>query len=285
MLHITRVRANQLTDQHVAALGVHLDLTTVGVMLPGFPAGTDFSFELTTTDYPRVRPSTASDSLGSEVTLEISGLIIDLHGDRPDGTRNTLHVEIDLNARAAIGIDPASNSIMAQIMGAEITKMVMEDERKATGDGFDVARMTQMVQDTCGTSWFIAVPKASIRTPMKPVPTAAFSASTMSQSACRSRPATSRRNALSAARLVAEVADAVAHAHEAYCAADEHDARRHEERRALAQGRSRGGGQARRRYSVCRGGSTDGERRHTGHGARGLTPTISACHGWFQSAG
>lgn len=136
-----------LSDEHVAALGVHLDLDTIGVLLPGFPAGTEFSFKLTTTDYPRVRPSSASDALGAEVTLEISGLMIDLHGDRPDGTRNTMHVEIDLDARAAIGIDPASNSIMAQVLGADITRMVMEDERKATDDGFDVARMTQMIHD------------------------------------------------------------------------------------------------------------------------------------------
>lgn len=136
-----------LTDAHVAALGVKIDLESVGVLLPGFPAGTEFSFELTMTDYPRVTPQLATGALSSELILELGGLVIDLHGDRPDGTRNTLHVEVDVAARAAIGIDPKTNAIMAQVLGAEITKMVMEDERKATGDGFDVARLTQLVHD------------------------------------------------------------------------------------------------------------------------------------------
>ncbi len=143
-----------LTDEHVKALGVALDLDMVGSMLPGFPPGTKFSFEVKTTDYPKVRPIDTNDAsnssgsiLDSKLTLEVKGLMVDLHGDRPDGTRNTLHVELDMDAQAAIGIDPASNSIVAQVMGANITRMVMDDERKATGDGFDVARLTQMIHD------------------------------------------------------------------------------------------------------------------------------------------
>jgi MYXO-CTERM domain-containing protein len=133
-----------LTDQHIRALGVDLDLNMVGTLLPGFPPGTRFSFEITMEDYPRMRPHDSSDS---QVSFHLGGVNIDLHGDRPDGTRNTLHVEVDMAATARIGINPSSNAIFAELDDAVIERMVMEDERKATGDGFDVARITQMVHD------------------------------------------------------------------------------------------------------------------------------------------
>jgi MYXO-CTERM domain-containing protein len=133
-----------LTDQHVQALGVELDLNTIGALLPGFPPGTDFSFEFGMEDYPRMRPH---DSDNSQVSFHFGGVTIDLHGDRPDGTRNTLHVEIDMGALATVGINPTTNAIYAQLDGAVIERMVMEDERKVVGDGFDVARIKQMVHD------------------------------------------------------------------------------------------------------------------------------------------
>ncbi len=133
-----------LTDDHIRALGVEVDLAMVGTLLPGFPAGTEFSFDMKMTNYPKLVPST---SINSQITLEMEGLILNLHGDRPDGTRNTLHVEVDLNATATLGINPASNAIYAIVDGAEVTRMVLEDERTATGDGFDVARIIQMLHN------------------------------------------------------------------------------------------------------------------------------------------
>ncbi len=133
-----------LTDNHIRALGFDLDLSIVGAMLPGFPAGTEFGFDLKLTDYPRVTPTASADG---KVTLSIEGLMLDLHGDRPDGSRKTLHAEVDLNATATVGVNPGTNSIFATLDDAEITRMVMEDERDATGDGFDVARILQMLQN------------------------------------------------------------------------------------------------------------------------------------------
>ncbi len=133
-----------LSDQHVRALGAELDFDTIGALLPGFPPGTEFSFEFGMEDYPRMRPH---DSDNSQVSFHFSGVTIDLHGDRPDGTRNTLHVEIDMSAIGTVGINPTTNAIYAQLDGALIERMVMEDERKVVGAGFDVARITQMVHD------------------------------------------------------------------------------------------------------------------------------------------
>jgi len=133
-----------LSDEHVRAMGVDLDLNMIGSMLPGFPAGTKFSFDMKMTDYPKVIPSA---SANSQVTLQMQGLIIDLHGDRPDGTRNTLHAEIDMKATATVGIDPASNSIFATLDNAEVTRMEVGDERDATGAGFDVSRILLMLHN------------------------------------------------------------------------------------------------------------------------------------------
>lgn len=133
-----------LTDQHVAALGVALDFEMVGAMLPGFPPGTEFSFDFGLEDYPRIRPH-ASDN--TQVSFNLTGVTIDLHGDRPDGTRNTLHVEVDVGALATVGINPTTNAIYAQLDDAVIERMVLEDERKVVANGFDVARITQMVHD------------------------------------------------------------------------------------------------------------------------------------------
>ncbi len=130
------------TDAHIAALGVEVDLSMAGTLLPGFPAGTEFSLEVMFTDYPRVRgEGTESASL----VLELGGLDIKLHGDRPDGTRNTLHAELSVTTVATLGVNPANNAIYAQLEGATITHMQLKDERDATDDGFDVARIQQMV--------------------------------------------------------------------------------------------------------------------------------------------
>ena len=131
-----------LTDKHIAGLGVEVDLGMVGAMMPGFPAGTEFSLELNFTDYPKVRGAGIDES---SLTLDVEGIELKLHGDRPDGTRNTLAAEISVEATAKLGVSPGSNAIYAQLLGAEVTHMRLTDERDATGAGFDVARIEQLV--------------------------------------------------------------------------------------------------------------------------------------------
>ena len=131
-----------LTDKHIAGLGVEVDLRMLGAMMPGFPAGTEFSLELNFTDYPKIRGAGTDDS---SLTLEIEGIELQLHGDRPDGTRNTLAAELSLDATAKLGINPGSNAIYAQLAGVEVTHMRLSDERDATGAGFDVARIEQLL--------------------------------------------------------------------------------------------------------------------------------------------
>ncbi len=131
-----------LTDKHIAALGVELDLSIVGAMLPGFPAGTEFTLEIKFKDYPRVRGQ------GLDLTslvLDVEGVEVQVHGDRPDGTRNTLTAEIDMEATARLGVNPDTNAIFAQLVGMEMTHMHLADERDATGEGYDVARIQQML--------------------------------------------------------------------------------------------------------------------------------------------
>ena len=131
-------------DEILWALGVDLDLAQVGALLPGFPPGTEFSMEVRTTDYPRVK---AENLEGLDLTVEMRGVEVDIHGDRPDGARNTLHVEIELEASGQVVVTPANNAGDARPTGAVITHMLMDDERKATGEGYDVARIKQLVHN------------------------------------------------------------------------------------------------------------------------------------------
>ncbi len=133
-----------LSDAHLQAIGLELDLNTISALLPGFPAGTTMGFDLNLSEYPLLRPE---ESTGSTLTLDLNGILLDLHGDRPDGTRNTLHVEIDMEATATLAIDPGTNAIIAKLDGAKITRMALRDEREATGAGFDVARILILVED------------------------------------------------------------------------------------------------------------------------------------------
>jgi len=133
-----------LSSGHLAELGVELDLTHAATLLPGFPAGSAIDMDLTFTKYPKVEGSISSDA---ELAVVIEGLQIDLHGDRPDGTRNTLHAELDVRAAARLALDPSTNAIAVQLLDATITRMEIRDERSATEDGYDVARIQQMVHD------------------------------------------------------------------------------------------------------------------------------------------
>lgn len=133
-----------LSDDHVRAIGVDLDLEMIGALLPGFPAGTELSLALKMSKPPLVRPE---ESEGSTITIEIQGILLDMHGDRPDGSRNTLHIEIDAEATATLSVDRTTNAIIAHLDSAKIFRMVLEDERDAAGAGFDVARIIELVED------------------------------------------------------------------------------------------------------------------------------------------
>lgn len=133
-----------LTDQRIQAFGVELDLGSIGGLLPGFPAGTELGVELKMSKPPNIRPE---DSTNSTLTVEIKGVLLDLHGDRPDGSRNTLHVELDVEATATLSVDRTTNAIVAHLDSAKIFRMVIEDERDAAGTGFDVARIVELAED------------------------------------------------------------------------------------------------------------------------------------------
>ncbi len=133
-----------LTENHLAAFGLELDLNIIGGLLPGFPAGTKLSLDMKLSQAPSVRPEVSD---GSTITVEMKGILIDLHGDRPDGSRNTLHVEIDAEATGTLTVDRATNAIIANLNGAKIYRLVLEDERDAANAGFDVSRLVELIED------------------------------------------------------------------------------------------------------------------------------------------
>lgn len=144
LYHVWRRGLTCLTGDHLAALGLEIDYDHVAAMMPGFPPGTEMHLDLRVTQPPRVVGTPSADA---ELTLVLRGVEVDLVGERPDGTRNTLHAEVDVEATAVLGIDPASNAILLGMRGAQLTRLVMEDERTATGEGFDVVRLRQLLHE------------------------------------------------------------------------------------------------------------------------------------------
>jgi len=133
-----------LSDGHLAELGVELDLAQYAAMLPGFPAGSTLGLEFRFTKPPRVQSAESEDA---ELTLVVEGFELQLHADTPNGDRNTLRAELDFEASTRLAVDPVSNAIHVQLIGAQITRMKLRDERDATEEGYDVARIQQLLHE------------------------------------------------------------------------------------------------------------------------------------------
>src|SRR5262249_52940330 len=67
-------------------------------------------------------------------------------GNLPDGTQKKIDMGLDVEATAAIGIDPWSNAVVATPTAVDIKRMEM-DQVYAEETGFDVTRMKQVLND------------------------------------------------------------------------------------------------------------------------------------------
>lgn len=128
-----------MTDDHLRELGLDVHLDIVGLLLPGFEAGTEFSLDAKITEPPRVAATNSSDA---ELTLHVIGVEADVIGTAPDGSTKTIHVETDLAATAVVGLDPDLNALVLDIGGAEMTRLLIEEDI-----GIDDARIAQLMDD------------------------------------------------------------------------------------------------------------------------------------------
>jgi MYXO-CTERM domain-containing protein len=132
-----------VTDDTLAEYGVHLPLDMVAGLLPGFPPGSDLGVEVTMRK-PPVLLGVVDDK--AALGLKLEGLEVSLTAITPDGGQQRLSVTASATAIAAIGIDPASNGLVAELRSAKLDELEV-DQVSASKYGFDVGRLGNVVED------------------------------------------------------------------------------------------------------------------------------------------
>ena len=129
----------------LAALGVHLPTDHIMQLLPGFPPGTTLDMEMRLSKPPRLAAAGGNDDVDSlDMTAVLEGVELKLIGHKPDGTDKTIEVGMDALVTLALGVDPASNAMVATPVGMEMTRMDI-DQVYAAETGVDSARLLQVV--------------------------------------------------------------------------------------------------------------------------------------------
>ena len=131
-----------VSDDTFNSFGVDLDLEHTAMLLPGFPPGTRIDLNVFMATPPRVAPN--SNDFGAEFLVSLDDVEIFLVGNRPDGTVNTLEVNLSAEASVAVGLDPRDSALKARVIGVEVKELTMQDIRGAVDDGFDVDRILDL---------------------------------------------------------------------------------------------------------------------------------------------
>lgn len=131
----------------LAALGIELPTDHIMQLLPGFPPGSTLDMEMRLTRPPRLASAQGNDDVDTlDMTAIIEGIEVTLIGHLPDGSDRTIQVGMDARATMALGIDPATNAMLATPTGMEITRMDI-DQVYAAETGVDSARLLQVVHE------------------------------------------------------------------------------------------------------------------------------------------
>ena len=131
----------------LAALGVHLPTDHIMQLLPGFPPGTTLDMEMRLSKPPRLAATGGNDDVDTlDMIAVIEGIELKLIGHKPDGTDKTIDVGMDARVTMALGVDPATNAMVATPVGMEMTRMEI-DQVYAAETGVDAARVLQVAHE------------------------------------------------------------------------------------------------------------------------------------------
>ena len=134
-----------ITGDQLEALGIELPLDKLSALMPGFPPGTELGMEGRLTRPPVVAGAGQSED-GVALTLAVEGVEVVMRGKLPDGGERAITVTVDAEASAAVGVDLASNALVAT-PGQVTLKRLEMDQVSVVELGFDVARMTEVLRD------------------------------------------------------------------------------------------------------------------------------------------
>jgi MYXO-CTERM domain-containing protein len=156
------------TDDTLEALGLHIPTDHLLQLLPGFPPGTTLDMEMRLTRPPRLTAAGGTDDVDTlGMTAVIEGAELKLIGHKPDGTDKVIDLGLDVRATMALGIDPATNAMVATPVGMEVTRMEV-DQVWAAETGLDSGRLVQVIHEQ-------AVPKLLAKLGAMPVTGPVFS--------------------------------------------------------------------------------------------------------------
>ncbi len=134
-----------ITGDSLAALGIHIPTDHIMQLLPGFPPGTTLDMEMRLSKPPRLTSTGGNDDVDTlDMVAVIEGVELKLIGHLPDGSDKTIDVGMDVSATMALGIDPATNAMLATPVGMEVSRMDI-DQVYAAETGLDSARLLQVV--------------------------------------------------------------------------------------------------------------------------------------------
>jgi hypothetical protein len=145
LYHVWRQGLTCITGDTLEALGIELPIEKITAIIPGFPPGSTLAVEARLTQPPRVKGAGQGED-GVAVTLAVDGVDVVMRGVLPDGTERVISVVADVEATAAVGVDLASNALVATPQQVTLSRVEM-DQVSVAETGFDVARMTEVLRD------------------------------------------------------------------------------------------------------------------------------------------
>jgi hypothetical protein len=145
LYNLWRAGLTCITGDQLEALGILLPVDKITELMPGFPPGTELTIEAQLTQPPRLAGAGQGEA-GVAMTMAVDGVVVRLRGALPDGGERVVEVVVDAEATAAVGVDPASNALVATPDQVTLKRLEM-DQVSVQETGFDVARMGEVLRD------------------------------------------------------------------------------------------------------------------------------------------
>ncbi|HKA88349.1 MAG TPA: hypothetical protein VKE22_11830 [Haliangiales bacterium] len=144
LYHVWRSGYLCLTPGTFTSYGIDLAPELAGFAnMPGIPAGTKFSLDVTAAQAPVVSAGYANEGT---LTVKVTSLGANLRAAYPDQTSGNLHLDVDLTATASVSVDPSENAVVVAIDKVSIDRMTADDHLGLTQYGFDIDRVRRVLE-------------------------------------------------------------------------------------------------------------------------------------------
>ncbi len=128
-----------ITDKHIQALGIELDLVPIVSLIPGFPPGTDYELDIRLAE-----PVEVAGVPGENANLElvIPNLTLEIIGHLPSGETKVVEISTGATASATLELESLSNSLAVRVNSFEIDALEITETV-----GLDAQRLREVLAD------------------------------------------------------------------------------------------------------------------------------------------